>query len=154
MRCLASAAATIAGVLVLSSPARADISVCNDFVAPIHVAFAYQVQGKFTAEGWWSVAPNKCTATDFSFQGSTLYYAADSDSYKSGRGTSHDHWGNKTKLFVTRKKFTSDNASQHRRGTRSEMFSQIELTPQQHAKPVTITLHFTQGSTTINVKMK
>ena len=154
MRCLASAAAAIAAVLFLGSTARADISVCNDFVAPIHVAFAYQVQGNFTAAGWWSVDPNKCADADFSFQGATLYYAADFGLYKTGRRTAHDHWGNKTKLFVTSKKFTFDNAGQRRRGARSEMFSQIELTTQQQANPVTITFHFVQGSTTINVKMK
>ncbi len=152
---LVSLGTMLVAVLVFNSAARADISVCNEFTARIHVAFAYPVEERFTGQGWWNVDPNQCAVIDFSFQGGRLYYTADSDEYKSG-GTSRsrDHWGNKTPLFLTRKDFKSNDLNKQHPGTKREMFSYVELTAQQQANPVTITFHFVSGSTTINVKMK
>jgi uncharacterized membrane protein len=152
MRHLATVPWTIGAFLVLGSAAWADITVCNDFRAPIHVAFAYQNQGNFTAAGWWSVEPNACEAVDFAFQGSTLYYAADSDEYKDGRFTKRDHWGNKVKLFVNKKNFNSDNAGDSRHGAKAEMFSLAEIAQVVPGKPPKITFHFTPGNTSITVK--
>lgn len=152
MRRPAIATIAIAAFLSFGSAAQADIIVCNDFRARIHVAFAYQDQRNFPAAGWWSVGPNSCQTIDFSFQGSTLYYAADSDDYKDGRATNHDHWGNKVKLFVAERKFDFDNADSPRRGTVAKMFSSYDIPPQFSGKPVTITFHFVSGSTTINAK--
>jgi uncharacterized membrane protein len=148
---------TICGIvasayLSLSAPARADITICNEFTAPIHVALAYENQGSFTAAGWWEVGPNACEPADFAFEGSKLYYAADSDDYRSGRFTKHDHWGNKTKLFVSKKKFNSENVERSRSGARAEMFSFVEVSQPTPEKPPKITFHFRSGGTTIEVK--
>jgi uncharacterized membrane protein len=94
MRCLATATSIIAAFLLRGSAAPADIVVCNDFRAPIHLAFASQDKGRFNAAGWWTVAPKACHTVDFAFRGATLYYTAgDSDSYQDGSETSKVHWG-------------------------------------------------------------
>jgi len=151
---LTTAATAIAAFLILGSVAKADVVVCNDIDAPIHVAFAYQAQDGFTASGWWNVEANECRPVDFLFDGSTLYYSADSDRYRDGRMISRDHWGNKRELFVTRAKFDFDNADRSRRGTRPEMFSLYDIPQGYLGKPATITFHFVHGSTTINIKGK
>jgi uncharacterized membrane protein len=149
-----TAATAIAAFLILVSAAKADVVVCNDIGAPIHVAFAYQARDGFTASGWWNVEVNECRPVDFLFDGDTLYYSANSDGYRDGRMTSRDHWGNKRELFVTRAKFDFDNADRSRRGTRPEMFSSYEVPQGFVGKPATITFHFVHGSTTINIKGK
>ena len=151
MRCLAIVTAAIVTLLFIGSEAQAEISVCNDFRARIHVAFAYQNQRNFPAAGWWSVEPNTCQTVDFPFQGSTLYYAADSDDYKDGRETAHDHWGNKIKLFVSDKKFDFDDADSPRRGATAEMFSLYEIPQSYLGKPTTIAFHFVSGNTNITL---
>jgi tetratricopeptide (TPR) repeat protein len=131
-----------------------EISICNDFSARIHVAFAFQNQGNFTAAGWWDVDPKKCVPADFSFPGATLYYAADSDNFKDGSDSVREHWGNETSLYVSSQKFNFDSAEQKRAETPSEKFSSIELTAQQQGRPVVITFHFTTGQTTTDVVIK
>jgi len=148
------AATAIAAFLVLGSAAKADIVVCNDIEAPIHVAFAYQARDGITAAGWWNVDANECRPVDFLFEGTTLYYSANSDGYRDGRMMSRDHWGNKEELFVTKAKFDFDNAERSRRYTRPQMFSPYEVPQGFVGKPATITLHFVHGSTTINIKGK
>ncbi len=154
MRYLIVTSCAAVALLSFGSAARADISVCNDFTASVHVALAYQNGNAFTAAGWWNVDPNKCVDVNFPFTGATLYYSADSDSYKEGGRTAHYHWGNQKKLYVTDRKFNTDDAEHHRRGSKAEMFSLLQLTEQQQGKPVQITLHFQKGSTSINVKIK
>jgi len=151
MRRLATATSIIAAFLLLGSAARADIMVCNDFRAPIHVAFASQDKGRFNAAGWWTVAPKTCHAVDFAFRGATLYYTADSDSYQDGSATSKVHWGNVVQLFVTSEDFKLDNAEASRDGATAQKFSLAEIPLQFGENPVTMTLHFAQGSTTVNV---
>jgi len=154
MRRLVVTVAAVAAWLSFGAAARADISVCNDFGATIHVALAYPNGDKFTAAGWWSVDPGKCLDVNFSFSGATLYYSADSDDYKEGGRTHRYHWGNQKKLYVSAKKFDTDEAERHRRGSQGQMFSSLQLTDQQQGKPLQITLHFQEGSTSINVKIK
>jgi uncharacterized membrane protein len=151
MNRVATIPASVGAFLLLGSIAQADIVVCNDFHAPIHVALAYGDQDSFTAAGWWSAEPNGCQAVDFNFKGTTLYYAANSDPYKEGRSTKHDHWGNKLKLFVSNQKFNSDHADRSRRGTRVEMFSSADISQSASGKVPKITLRFHSGGTTINV---
>jgi uncharacterized membrane protein len=134
--------------------ALADILICNDFRARLRVALAYEGSNGFYAAGWWAVDPNSCRAADFPFRGSVLYYAADSDSYRDGGKTVHDHWGNKKELYVRDKDFELENAGQSRPGTKPAMFSLATVSEQLQSKPIIITLRFTSGSTTINMKAK
>jgi len=134
--------------------ALADILVCNDFRARVRVALAYEGSNGFHAAGWSAVEPNSCRAVDFPFRGSVLYYAADSDSYREGDKTVHDHWGNKKKLYVREKDFDLENAGQSRPGTKPAMFSLATVSEQLQSKPILITVRFTSGSTSINMKAK
>ncbi len=150
MRRLATATSMIAAFLLLGSAARADIMVCNDFRAPIHVAFASKNKGGFSAAGWWTVAPKDCQAVNFAFRGATLFYTADSDSYQVGNAVGQNHWGNVVQLFVTSEDFKLDNADVSRDGAKAEKFSLAEIPPLFGGNPVTITIHFSQGSVTVN----
>jgi len=154
-RLFASVSSVIVGLLFISAVPGSDIFICSDFAARIYVALAFQDQGSFTAAGWWTVDPNKCVPADFPFKGALLYYTGDSDQYTQSSGTtSQEHWGNKTNLFVSSKKFNFDHAEQSRSDTAGELFSWVQLTEQQQTTPVTITFHFAPGGTQINVVIK
>jgi uncharacterized membrane protein len=153
-RRLTPVAAAIAGSLFIGASPQTEISLCNDFHSKVFVALAYLDQGTFTARGWWSVDPHRCEPADFLFPGSTIYYTADSDDYKQDGKTMTDHWGNKTQLFVSNKKFNFDHAENPRDGASGESFSLIELSEKQQLRPVKITFHFTSGSTTTDIDMK
>jgi uncharacterized membrane protein len=150
MRCLTVFAA-VAISLFASAEAKADLSVCNDFNARIHVAFAFQNQRDIPASGWWSVEPGVCQTVDFQFKGATLYYAADSDNYKDGAKTSHDHWGNKIKLFVRDGKFDFDDAQTRHHDTTGEMFSSYVIPPNFLGKFTKLEFHFLSGKTNITI---
>ena len=143
--------ATVAVFPFVQSEAKAEISVCNDFHARIHVAFAYQNQRNIPASGWWTVEPNVCQTVDFAFQGDALYYAADSEDYKDGDKTSRDHWGNKIKLFVADAKFDFDDAQSPRNGATGKSFSLYEIPPQFLGKPAKLVFHFGGGKTDITI---
>ncbi len=147
-RLLATSSTIVA--LFSVSAAQADIKVCNDFRTPIHVAFASQDKGSFTAAGWWTVAPKACQAVDFTFKGTTLYYTADSDSYQIGNTSNQNHWGNVVQLFVTSGDFKSDNAEISRGDAKAEKFSLAEIPAKYGKNPVSTTLRFAQGSVTMN----
>lgn len=134
--------------------AYADIVACNNFRAPICLALAYDSDGGVASAGWWRLEPNSCRDIDFAFKGASLYNTADSEPYKDGGKTYRDHWGNKKELFVSSKDFKTNEAHRRWRGAKPMMFSQTELSPQQQAKPVVITYHFTPGRTTTEIKFK
>jgi hypothetical protein len=54
-------------------------------------------------------------------------------------------------LFVTSEDFKLDNAEDSRDGAMAEKFSLAEIPLKFWENPVTMTLHFAQGSTTVNV---
>jgi len=152
---LAKIASAIAALLLFGSAARADIRICNEFPATIHVALAGADNGSYAAAGWWTVSENACQdVVGFTVQGDTIYYSADSDDYKSGRDTKRDHWGNKLQLFVSEKKFDFTDADKPRRGAKAQMFSSATMSQQPPSKDVAITLHFKQNGTSIEFKPK
>src|SRR5262245_3668582 len=74
------------GALVPWSTARADVTICNDFRAPINVAIAYEDGGTMTSEGWWRVEPKACR--EVPFDGLDFYYSVESDTYRDGNARS------------------------------------------------------------------
>lgn len=152
MRRVTTTASAIAAWLALGSAAHAGVTICNEFHAPTRVAFAYQDKDGYTAAGWWRVAKDACQEVDFTPQSDTFFYAANSDSYKSGRDTKRYHWGNKLRLFVSDKDFNFTNAEKSRRGTKAEMFSPTNITTSQTNTSITIRLK--EGGTTIESKSK
>jgi uncharacterized membrane protein len=149
MRCRATVAAAIAALLGFGSAARAAVTVCNEDSATIHVAFANHVNGSYTTAGWWSVPLNACQDVDFTPQGDTLYFTADSDDYVNNGRTVTTHWGNQVQLFVSSNrssKFNYTNADKSRNGARRETF-QPDALPGPPAKLVGIIVHIkTVGS--------
>jgi uncharacterized membrane protein len=148
MRLSSTLAAAIAISLGMGSAARAAVSVCNEDSATIHVAFADEVNGAYTTSGWWSVPLNMCQDIDFTFQGDTLYFTADSDAYASNGKKVTTHWGSGVKLYVGSNlaaKFNFTKADKSRKGAKAETF-QADM-PQQPAKLTGITVHIkTVGS--------
>ena len=127
MRRPATLAAAIAVSVAFGSAARATlaVTVCNEASAGIHVAFANQVDSKFTTTGWWSVPLSACQDIDFTIQGNTLYFTADSDPYASNGKTVTTHWGEQLQLFVgddTTRKFNFTDADKGRSGAKAEKF--------------------------------
>ncbi len=145
----ALAAATLA---LAGNAAHADVTVCNDFGAPVYVALAADESGAVHAAGWWSVDPHECKGVDFAFQGTSLYYTADSAPYRAGGATNRDHWGNKRALYVAKSRFSSDDAQVRRPGTRQSLFGEAVVGGQLRGKPVSVTLRFSPGSTTVSMK--
>lgn len=153
MRRLATFASVIAAFLLSGSTASADVKICNQFMATIHVALADLSGGSFTAAGWWTVPPDACLDANFTLRGDTIYYAADSDGYKSGRETRRDHWGNRVKLFVGSKDFNFTDADKSRRGAKAEMFSSAGLVarpPAIEPPPVDVTVSFKPGGSSVD----
>jgi uncharacterized membrane protein len=148
MRHSSTLAAAIAISLGLGSVARAAVTVCNEDSATIHVAFANAVNGGYTTSGWWSVPLNMCQDVDFTLQGDTLYFTADSDAYASNGKTVTTHWGTGVTLYVGSNmaaKFNFTNADKSRSGAKAEAF-QADA-PEQPAKLTGITVHIkTVGS--------
>jgi len=147
----------IAAFVLLLAPmsaAYADIVVCNDFRVRVRVALAFEGPSGIASAGWWSVEPNACKDIDFAFPGASFYYAADSDSYKEGGSSMRDHWGNKKELFVPTKDFKTDDAGRKRRDAKPVKFSEVRLSELQQSKPVVITLRFSSGTTTTQIKIK
>jgi tetratricopeptide (TPR) repeat protein len=151
MNRLVGVASALAALLLLDAAPGSEISICNDFKARIYVALAFEDQGNFTGAGWWTVEPNKCEPAVFPFPGGSLYYAADSDQYPAANvGTSQDHWGNKTNLFITTKRFNFDHAERNRPDTSGELFSSVSVPDEQPTKPLKITLHFLPGKSSVS----
>ena len=44
----------------LSTPARADLSVCNSTTSRIGVSLGYRDSQGWVTEGWWNLKPNQC----------------------------------------------------------------------------------------------
>ncbi len=150
MRHFATIAAAIAALLGLGSAARANISVCNEYSATIHVALANQVSGSYTATGWWTVPKSACQDVDFTLQSPTFFYVAVSDD--------NEHWGNKVQLYVSTKmtgKFNYTNADKRRSGAKAEMFGSATMGQDQSlAKLATLTLHIKNDGSSIEFTTK
>jgi uncharacterized membrane protein len=154
MRHVAKAVAALAALLALNSAARATVTVCNEDSATIHVAFANQVNGSYTATGWWTIPVDSCQDIDFTLQGDTLYFAADSDSYMKDGHRVTTHWGTSdVSLFVgtnRSKKFNYTNAEKSRAGATSVKFQPDSI--ENPDKLVKITVHIkTVGSSVESV---
>jgi uncharacterized membrane protein len=52
--------ATIAGFLAFSSPARADLRICNQTANLVTVALGYRAERGWLSEGWWKAPAGEC----------------------------------------------------------------------------------------------
>lgn len=142
-------AAPLGASLMAAFPARADTTLCNDFKVGIFVALANQVGPNYAATGWWRVEPGKCVDTDFAMTTKTFYYAADSDSWRVGRRTGHDHWGKKVGLYVGINDFNYPDAQKKRKGAKLEKFSTSTWDANTDPATVKVVVHFMQDNSSV-----
>jgi hypothetical protein len=150
---VARAVSGIAALLLLGSAARATVTVCNEDSATIHVAFANEVNFSYTTTGWWAVPLDSCQDVDFTLQGDTLYFTADSDVYTNNGRTVTNHWGtSQLSLFVSSHhtgKFNYTNAQKSRGGAKSEQF-QPDSAGDHPEKLAKITVHIKKVGSSVD----
>jgi hypothetical protein len=145
-------AAAGAACIPLSAVAQTapTMTVCNKAMATIHIAFATHVDGAYTTSGWWAVPRAACQPADFKQEGDTLYFAADSDSYKVPQGNAVDHWGFQVELYVGQNRtarFSYTSADKNRSGAMVEKFQTNELTgPLEKMTDITVNLEVGHSS--------
>ncbi len=50
----------LASLLLLSSAARAELTICNQSLDVFNIAVGYQRNDQFQTEGWWVLGANRC----------------------------------------------------------------------------------------------
>lgn len=96
VRTTLGACAIAAATLLASSSARADIIFCNKFPHLLYVAIAYpQTDGSdsWISRGWLNVDTGDCAEFDTALHVKTLYYRAESVSYRDGGHSLRTVWG-------------------------------------------------------------
>jgi uncharacterized membrane protein len=95
--------AVAAAVLFFSSPAQAQLELCNRTSYILYAAVAEQDKESVTTQGWARVVPGECkTALDTPLTKAAYYaYARTSPAHS---GAAHD-WGGKVRLCVAQKNF-------------------------------------------------
>src|SRR5262245_29779637 len=71
---LASAGVLGLGLVLVATPADADLKLCNTISSRIGVAIGYQDPNGWTTEGWWNVAPQTCETLYKGALSSRFYY--------------------------------------------------------------------------------
>ena len=81
--------------LFATSAARADIVFCNKFPHLIYIAIAYPQTGSdsWISRGWLSIDTGDCAEFDTALRVKTLYYRAESVSYRQGGESIRTVWG-------------------------------------------------------------
>lgn len=54
------ALASLLGGLFVSTPALADLRICNKSTSRVGISVGYKEDDAWKTEGWWNVAPNAC----------------------------------------------------------------------------------------------
>ena len=57
---MAGRVAATAALMIASSPAQADLTVCNQTDYPVGAAIAYQQNTNWISQGWWSLEAGQC----------------------------------------------------------------------------------------------
>ena len=85
---------------ISSSPALADLKLCNKTPGRVGVALGYKDQQGWASEGWWNVAPNSCETL---LKGPLIarYYYVFAVDYDNGGS-----WGGKAMMCTRDKLFT------------------------------------------------
>ena len=60
MRSVIACFAIVLLALLVTAPARADFSVCNQTLDVVNVAIGHTVGETFRTEGWWTIGSNQC----------------------------------------------------------------------------------------------
>ena len=128
----ASAGVLAFGLVLLATPAKADLKLCNTTASRIGVAIGYQDPNGWTTEGWWNVAPQTCETLYKGALSSRFYYVHAIDYDRGGE------WAGKSVMCTLDKTFTIRGVQDcDRRGYKGTGFFEVDT---QEAKDWTIRL--------------
>ena len=128
----AAAGVVILASLLLTTPANADLKLCNTTSSRIGVAIGYQDPTGWTTEGWWNVAPQTCETLYKGALSSRFYYIHAIDYDRGGE------WAGKSVMCTVDKSFTIRGVQDcNRRGYKGTGFFEVDT---QEAKDWTIRL--------------
>ncbi|MEL7272581.1 MAG: DUF1036 domain-containing protein [Pseudomonadota bacterium] len=89
-------------VPLTTTPAHADLKVCNDTQTLVGVAVGYRRQGTWVSEGWWRVPKDKCVSVIEGDLNARYYYIHAEDSKTGGR------WQGPVFMCTSNKEFKID----------------------------------------------
>jgi uncharacterized membrane protein len=128
----ASAGVLTMALVLLATPAKADLKLCNTTASRIGVAIGYQDPNGWTTEGWWNVAPQTCETLYKGALSSRFYYVHAIDYDRGGE------WAGKSVMCTLDKAFTIRGVQDcDRRGYKGIGFFEVDT---QEAKDWTIRL--------------
>jgi uncharacterized membrane protein len=84
MRLLPAILAAMGLTMLASTPARADMRVCNDTEGTISIALGYRSDRGWQSEGWWVTAPDECAVVYAGPLDARFYYVFASDDSAGG----------------------------------------------------------------------
>ena len=128
----AAAGVVFLASLLLTTPANADLKLCNTTSSRIGVAIGYQDPNGWTTEGWWNVAAQTCETLYKGALSSRFYYIHAIDYDRGGE------WAGKSVMCTADKTFTIRGVQDcNRRGYKGTGFFEVDT---QEAKDWTIRL--------------
>ncbi len=128
----AAAGVVFLASLLLTTPANADLKLCNTTSSRIGVAIGYQDPTGWTTEGWWNVAAQTCETLYKGALSSRFYYIHAIDYDRGGE------WAGKSVMCTVDKSFTIRGVQDcNRRGYKGTGFFEVDT---QEAKDWTIRL--------------
>ena len=128
----AAAGVVFLASLWLTTPANADLKLCNTTSSRIGVAIGYQDPTGWTTEGWWNVAAQTCETLYKGALSSRFYYIHAIDYDRGGE------WAGKSVMCTVDKSFTIRGVQDcNRRGYKGTGFFEVDT---QEAKDWTIRL--------------
>lgn len=92
--------ALVAGLGLVTTPALADLRLCNKTDSTVSVAIGYKAKDGWKTEGWWNIEGAKCGTLLNGALGSRFYYFYAVDAKNGGA------WSGKAFMCSRRKMFT------------------------------------------------
>ena len=99
-RILTAGCLSLALVGLASSPARADLKLCNNTTSSVSIAIGYKDKEGWASEGWWTAKPTACINLLKGPLIARYYYVYAVDREKGG------NWGGKAMVCIKDKIFT------------------------------------------------
>jgi uncharacterized membrane protein len=128
----AAAGVVSLALMLLTTPADADLKLCNTTSSRIGVAIGYQDPTGWTTEGWWNVAAQTCETLYKGALSSRFYYIHAIDYDRGGE------WAGRSVMCTVDKSFTIRGVQDCiRRGYKGTGFFEVDT---QEAKDWTIRL--------------
>jgi uncharacterized membrane protein len=81
---LATIAAGLAAPLLVATPAKADMRVCNGTQGTVSIALGYRSERGWQSEGWWVANPDECAVVYAGPLDSRFYYLFAADDVYGG----------------------------------------------------------------------